>query len=297
MRGSVVTSLVFVGVLHAGVVFACATCLCGDPTITAMGTEKPFAGRLRVGMDYLSRGEAVGEPGSDEHKIDEQRISYSLSYAPSENWILAASLPVVDKEVRRFDLSRETASGIGDADLYARWYLRDGAQVPARHLWGLQFGVRVPTSSEQKSGGEAIDFDGQPGAGATIPNLGLWYGYFRSPWFFYLSTVYQHAVDEGYQGYQAGDVLLATAHAQYALGSYDLALSFSLDGRSKAQDSYSDVKDDDSGGVLVMATPGIAWTPVTDLVVNLSYQIPAVENLNGRQEEDPVFRIGVTYDL
>lgn len=296
MRRITVASLLLPGMLYADFAQACATCLCGDQTITVMGAEKPFAGRLRIGAEYLTRSEAVGEPGVDEHVIDETRITYSVSYAPSADWILSASLPLVEKEVRRFDLSRETASGLGDADLYARWYLRDAARIPARHLWGMQFGLRIPTSSEQESAGFAVDFDGQPGAGATIPNLGIWYGYFRAPGFYYLSAVYQHAINEGYQDYEAGDVLLATAHAQHALGP-QLALSFSLDGRSKERDRYAGVVDTDSGGVLVMATPGIAWMPLTDLVVNLSFQIPAVENLNGRQEEDPVFRIGVTYDL
>jgi hypothetical protein len=297
MRRILFSSLLCLGVLHAGAASACATCLCGDPTITAMGTEKPFAGRLRVGVDYLTRGETIGDAGVDELEIDEERVTYNLSYAPSANWILAAGLPVVDKKMRRFDLSHQTASGLGDADLYARWYVRDAGQIPARQLWGLQFGVRVPTSSEQKSNGQAIDIDAQPGAGATIPNVGLWYGYFRTPWFFYVSSVYQHAVDDGYQGYRAGDVLLLTAHAQYALPARDLALSFSLDGRRKERDRYSGVTDPDSGGVLIMATPGLAWTPLTDLVVNLSWQIPAIENTYGRQDEDPVFRIGVTYDL
>ncbi|MBK9132086.1 MAG: hypothetical protein IPM20_10700 [Gammaproteobacteria bacterium] len=290
-------SLAVIGIIHAEPVLACATCLCGDPTITTMGAEKPFAGRLRIGVDALTRGETVGDPGVDGQDIDETRVTYSLSYAPSADWIFAASLPYVHKEVRRFDLSHETASGLGDADLSARWYLRDAAQIPARHLWGLQFGVRVPTSSEQQSNGVPIDIDAQPGGGATIPNLGVWYGYFRTPSFFYLSAAYQHAVDEGYQGYEAGDVMLMTAHAQYALAGNGLALSFSLDARSKEHDHYSGVVDPDSGGVLVMATPGVVWMPLTDLIVNLSYQIPAIENLHGRQEEDPVFRIGVTYDL
>jgi hypothetical protein len=297
MRLSVAACLATLSILNSGPALSCATCLCGDPTITAMGTEKPFAGRLRVGTDYLTRGETVGEAGIDEHEIDEERVTLSLSYAPSADWILAANLPMVEKEVRRFDLSRETGTGVGDADLFARWYVRDAAEIPARHLWGLQLGVRVPTSSEQESGGVPISFDAQPGAGTTIPNVGVWYGYFRTPAFIYLSAAYQHAIDEGYQGYEAGDVLLATAHAQRALGSHKLAATFSLDGRVKERDHYDGVRDEDSGGVLVMATPGIAWMPLEDLVVNLSYQIPAIENLYGRQEEDPVFRLGVTYDL
>lgn len=296
MRRLVVYSCFAIAAAHADVVLACATCLCGDPTITTMGTEKPFAGRLRASLEYLERSERVGEPAVSEHVIDEQRLTYSFSYAPSRSWMFAASLPMVTKEVRRYDLSREQASGVGDLDLSARWFIGDGGGFPVRNLWGLQFGVRLPTSSEQHSNGEPIDFDAQPGAGATIPSVGAWYGHYRMPWFFYTSAVIQRAVSDGYQGYRAGDVVLLTGHTQYALHQR-FALQFSLDGRWKQRDRYFDVSDADSGGVLVMASPGIAWTPMEDLVVNVSYQIPAVEHLHGRQEEEPIMRIGVAYDF
>jgi len=76
-----------------------------------------------------------------------------------------------------------------------------------------------------------------------------------------------------------------------------LALQLSVDGRFKRHDKYFDVQDEDSGGVLVMATPGLAWTPYEDFVFNMSYQIPAIENPNGRQEEDATLRVGVAYDF
>lgn len=275
---------------------ACATCLCGDPTITTMGTEKPFAGRKRAGVEYLRRGEAVAVPGVSEVVTEEERLTYSFSYAANADWIVAAGIPFVSKETRRFDLSRARASGLGDVDLSARWFVGKDEDFPARYLWGLQFGVRLPTSTEQKAGGEAIDFDAQPGAGATIPSMGVWYGRYATPWFFYTSAVYQHALTDGYQDYRAGDVLLLTSLMQRALKS-GIALQLSLDGRVKRQDEYAGVKDADSGGVLVMAAPGVVWTPFEDLVVNAVYQIPAIENARGRQEEDPTLRFGVTYDF
>jgi hypothetical protein len=297
MRAAVAASLFVVAGTHTGLVFACATCLCGDPTISMMGTEKPFAGRLRGSVEYLSRKETVGEPRVSEHEIEEKRVTYSMSYSPSQNWTFLAALPVVEKKVARFDLSSETGGpALGDADLFARWYVGYEQELMAPVLWGLQFGLRVPTSTEQEANGVPLSFDAQPGAGATIPSVGLWYGRFATPWFFYTSAAYQRAVTTGYQGYEAGDVLLATGHAQYALG-YKFALSFSLDARSKKKDRYSGVVDDDSGGLLVMATPGLVWTPVTDLVVYTTVQIPAVERLYGYQNEKPVFRIGVSYDF
>lgn len=295
-RRFIVIGFVASALLPPQVVFACATCLCGDPTITTMGTEKPFAGRMRASVDYLERSEKVGVPAVSAHEIDEQRFIYSFSYAPSKTWMIAASLPLVTKQVRRFDLSRQQGSGVGDLDLSARWFIGESGGFPVRNLWGLQFGVRLPTSSEQRSNGVPIDFDAQPGAGATIPSVGAWYGHYRMPWFFYTSAVFQHAVNDGYQAYRAGDVVLLTGHTQYALHQR-LALQFSLDGRWKQQDQYRGVTDADSGGVLIMASPGIAWTPVEDLVVNASLQIPAIENLHGLQEEDTVVRVGVAYDF
>ncbi|TPW11465.1 MAG: hypothetical protein FD130_1973 [Halothiobacillaceae bacterium] len=296
MRRIAVTTLTLLAVLPTEPLLACATCLAGDPTITTMGTEKPFAGRKRLSIDYLSRSETVGQPNVNEHKIDEERITYSFSYAFSDAWIAAASLPLIDKEVERYDLSHEKASGPGDLDLSLRWFIGKDERFPARQLWGTQFGVRLPTSTEEQSQGEAIDFDAQPGAGATIPNLGLWFGYYRTPWFLYSSFQWQHALDDGYQGYQAGDALLLTGLVQYA-PLHRLAVQFSLDGRWKAQDSYYDRTDDNSGGLLVMASPGVAWTPLDNLVVNLLYQHPAIERMHGRQDEDSTLRLGVTYDF
>lgn len=279
-----------------GTVLACATCLCGDPTITTMGTEKPFAGRMRAGVEYLSRGETAAQPDINEFEVDEERITYSFSYALNSEWMFAASLPMVTKKVTRFDNSHAQGSGIGDMDFSARWFVGKDESFPVKYLWGVQFGLRVPASSEQKKNGAAIDIDAQPGVGATIPSVGIWYGRYAMPWFFYTSAVVQHAVTEGYQDYQAGDVALLTGLVQYAL-NYGVAMQLSLDGRFKKHDKYDGVEDENSGGVLIMATSGIAWTPVEDLILNMSYQLPVIENANGRQEEDPTFKIGVAYDF
>ncbi len=286
-------------------VFACATCLCGDPTLTTMGVEKPFAGRTRVSVDYLTRGETVGEARTEEHKIDEERITYSLSYAPNTQWMLSASVPMITKTVDRYDLSHEQSSGVGDVDLTARWFIGRPTSIATSRLWGLHFGARIPTSSEQMLKGEAIDFDAQPGAGALIPSVGIWLGEYHLPWFFYGSAIVQHATSDGYQGYRPGNALLLTAHSQYALPTQaflkpfiqEWALQFNLDARWKNQDQFNGVLADDSGGTLVMATPGLAWTPSTDWLVNISYQQPIIENAKGRQEEEPTLRAGITYDF
>lgn len=293
MRQSLAVLLLLTNTSRA---LACATCLCGDPTLTTMGVEKPFAGRTRFSVDYLSRSETIGVVNTAEHQVDEERLTYSVSYAPNSYWIFSASVPMINKTVDRYDLSHQQGSGMGDTDLTARWFIGNATSIATSRLWGMHLGLRVPTSSEQELNGVPIDFDAQPGASALIPSLGVWLGEYHLPWFFYSSLIVQHATSDGYQDYQPGNAILLTAHSQYALHP-QLALQFNLDARWKNSDRYAGVIDDDSGGTLVMATPGVAWTPVTDWLVNLSYQQPVLENAHGRQEEDASVRLGLTYDF
>lgn len=296
MRYRIIHSVAIILCLQSNAIFACATCLCGDPTISTMGTGKPFAGRMRAGVEYLTRGEKGAEPGINEFETDEKRITYSFSYSLNTEWTFATSLPMVTKSVNRFDLSSAQGSGMGDLDVSARWFIGRDPNFQVSYLWGVQFGLRLPTSTEQFNNGAAVDIDAQPGVGSTIPSVGVWYGYYALPWFFYLSSTYQHAISEGYQGYQAGDVALMTGLVQYGVTD-SIALQFSLDGRFKRYDTYNDIRDDNSGGVLVMSSPGVAWTPLEDLVLNLNYQVPVIERPHGRQEEDPTLRVGVAYDF
>ena len=282
--------------LNANNAIACASCLCGDPTLTTMGVEKPFPGRTRVGIEYLSRSETSGTKNIDQHAIEEERMTYHFSYAPSKTWMFAASLPMITKNVARFDESSEQGSGVGDIDLSARWFIGQSASIINKHLWGAHFGVRLPTSQEETINGRAINFDAQPSAGALTHSIGLWFGEYRRPWFFYGSAIMQHANATGYQGYEAGDALLVTLQAQYALHP-KLAIQAGLDSRWKDQDQYSGEKDENSGGALIMASLGLAWSPFTDWLININVQHPTIENSHGMQKENTAVRAGVTYDF
>jgi len=261
-----------------------------------MGMGKPFAGRSRAGVEYITRGEKGAEPGVNDFKTYERRIAYSFSYALTVDWVFAISLPMVTKKVERYDLSMQQGSGRGDIDLSARWVLGKDRQFASRYLWGVQFGLRLPTSEQQAIESQVIDIDAQPGVGATVPSLGLWYGRYANPWFLYGSFAIQHATSEGYQGYQAGDVLLLTAMSQYAMTN-TFAIQVGFDGRYKRYDYYRGERDPNSGGVLVMGSPGLVWTALEDLVINFKYQIPLRERPHGYQEEERTLRWGASYDF
>ena len=275
--------------------WACSTCKCGDYTITLLGSEKPYAGRLVAAIDYLLRSESAGE-GLEKQDTDEQRLTLGLAYSFNQDWTLAVQVPFVHKEISSLDLSRQEAEGLGDIDLTARWVaFRSADGVSGRHLAGLRGGVRLPTADQVHDHGELLDIDVQPDAGATAPNLGAWYAFFSYPWFASASATYFHYT-EGHQNFHGGDVGLVSVLGQYAL-TQTLALQLGVDARQAGKNEFSGVPDPDSGGFLAMGSAGLVWRIGDDLVLSGGGQVELVEHLNGTQQEDPTLRLGISYDF
>jgi hypothetical protein len=275
---------------------ACSTCKCGDYSISLFGVEKPFASRFRVGVDYVHRSETQGDASLIARKTDEQRLLLGLSYNLTENLSVALQAPFVRKQIRDSNLARQDAEGFGDVDLIGRWTLVREGGVSGRHLAGLRFGVRLPTTEQVRDGnGDRLDIDVQPDAGATAPNLGGWYAYFRFPWFFTATATY-FSFGDGHQDFSPGDAFVVSALGQYGLGQ-SLALQLGADARHSRKNRFSGVTDEDSGGALAMAFGGVAVRVLGELVINAGVQLPLIDELNGFQEEDPVYRVGLAYDF
>ncbi|HEY1076738.1 MAG TPA: hypothetical protein VGE51_08610 [Fontimonas sp.] len=274
---------------------ACSTCKCGDYTITLLGTEKPYAGRIRFAADTLFRSETVGS-GVTEQETEERRLTLGLAYSFSENLTLTLQVPFVNKTLDSASLAAQEAEGLGDIDLGARWVLyRDGA-VSGRHLAGLNAGLRLPTAEQVEDGnGQRLDIDVQPDAGATVPSVGGWYGYYRFPWFASVSANY-FLYEEGHQNFRGGDVALVSALAQYGITT-SVALQLGLDTRHSEKNEFSGVADPDSGGLLTMAFVGAAVRLGDDLLLHAGVQLPLIENLNGEQDEGNSLRLGIGYDF
>lgn len=289
-----VAALALAGIPAAAM--ACSTCKCGDYTITLMGAEKPFQGRLRGSVEYVSRSEMQGS-GIARRETDEQRTLVGLAYSVTPSLTIAAQLPFVQKRITDpATLGEAEARGLGDMDLTGRLVLYQDRAFP-RHMAGLRLGIRLPTAEEVTGpGGGPLDIDVQPDAGATAPNAGAWYGYYRFPWFASVSATYFWYGD-GRQGFEPGDATLLSLLSQRAIGQ-TFALQLGVDARYARPNSFSGVTDPDSGGTLAMAYAGVAARFLSDeLLINVGIQEPVLDNLNGVQEEGTTWRAGVTYDF
>lgn len=276
--------------------WACATCQCGDYTLTLMGVEKSFEGRLRFGLDYLSREEDQGS-GLNRETITEDSVILGASYSFTRDFSVAVRVPYTRKESNAANLGHEQAEGLGDTDLLAKLTLGSAGETAVRHLWGVQAGLRVPTSSEQKTdAGVAVSTDAQPGTGTWAPSVGAWYSYFRYPQMLSISLVGTNPDGSGYQGLNPGQALLATLTGQYAL-TQDWSVQLGLENRWAARNRFYGTADDNSGGQASFIVPGLLWSPATDVLVHLAGQIPLIDHLNGVQKERGDIRVGIAFDF
>lgn len=281
--------------LAPGSAAACSTCKCGDYTLTLLGSEKSFSQRLRLGVDYIVRSESAGAGEEREH-TDEWRTLFSAAYGFSEDFSLAVQVPYVRKEIESSEPGHQLrASGLGDIDVVSRYVLYRSGAASGRHLAGLRLGVRLPTSEEIEKHGEPLEIDVQPDAGATAPNFGGWYSYFRFPWFMTTSLNY-YRYGDGRQHFEPGDAATGSVLGQYAFGT-GAALQLGLDARHAQGNRFSGVDDPDSGGLLATAFTGVALRAFDELLLSAGVQVPVVENLKGEQDEGSTFRFGLVYDF
>lgn len=276
---------------------ACSTCKCGDPTITLLGAEKAFSGRFRFGLDLQWRSETQGADSNPRQvSTDETRAVLGLAYSASERLSFALQMPYVEKTITRRDFSREQGRGWGDAELTARYRLWKSGPMSGRHLAGLQAGVRAPTGDTVRdSQGQVLNIDAQPDAGAWAGKLGGWYAFHQFPWFTSVSAKY-YLFGDGEQGFEPADVWVASAATQYGL-STRYAVEMGLDARYSTENHYSGERDPDSGGSLVVARVGMSARIGQELVTRVALQVPALDGLNGDQEEDPTVQVSLAYDF
>jgi len=275
---------------------ACASCSCGDPTLTAMGTEQPFRNRLRASLDLRHRIDDIGT-GAGELRLSEQRLDAQLAWAPVRSVFLLATMPALRREVSYAgDLFSRTSWGPGDAELRAKAFIYRDRDFAPRHLVALIAGMKLPTAPlERDDAGQLLPIEVQPGTGSFDPILGASYAHFAAPLSLYAS-VQAFLPNAGTDGYRASRSLRTTVAAQRQLSdavAARLAVDTRLDGRAVEHGAAAE----DSGGFIAFASPELLLSPVTDLTLGAYARISAINRLQGRHVEPYSMGLTVAYDF
>jgi len=283
--------------MHEGFASACATCGCGDPTLTAMGTEKPFRNRLRGSIDARHRTDDIGQPGVDQIQLRETRIDGQIAWAPHERVFLLGAVPLLQRRVRYVNGGETATAALGDVELRAKAFVFMDRSFTPHHLYAVTAGLKVPTAPRQRSetNGAYLPIEAQPGTGSWDPLLAMSYAFFARPFSFYASVQGSMPL-RGTSDFRASPSVRTTMTLQYQMVSW-LAPRLGIDTRLDARSYEGGRPERDSSGFIGFLSPELLVSPTTDLLVVLSVRVPAVQALAGYHHEGPVFGAAIAYDF
>jgi hypothetical protein len=273
---------------------ACAVCATGDPTLTVMGSERPYASRFRVSGELRIGGARVGE-GASAVDLTEERVDFSAAYAPTRDSILSISIPLLQREAES-SLGVTRALVLGDVELRVRGFVWQTVHGATRQYSGLQGGLKLPTAPvENGPGGAALAPALQPGGGSVAPFGGVFYGVSRRPWSMVTSATLLLPFPVR-DGAHAAESLRTSFAVQRQVAPW-FAARIGWNARLDGTVQIGDTTDPNSGGFVGYISPEIVLGPAMDLLITIAAHVPAVQALRGEHAERTILALGVTYDL
>jgi hypothetical protein len=296
------------------VAHACAVCSRGDPLAPA-AEGHGRGGDLRIALDAEVLSQRSASPGvvGMHDAMDEYVLKLTGAYSPTPTVNLVVSVPFTRKKmtmehgggVAPFVASDLT--GVGDLEVGGRWFFFESVSLRERLRQGvaLSAGTSLPTgpsAARTDVGSQPITQLGLPnaqheqiGSGAFGPYAGLSYRLQRDP-FTGLLSVSGRLHTENAQGYRYGDSLLWTLQGQWAPVRW-VALGLGLDGHNGGRDRQSGAPVENTGGLVLWASPSVFMNVYQRLWVTLRVQLPFYTSLVGDQSLGPVVLGGVQYEL
>ncbi len=278
---------------------ACASCSCGDQTLTAFGVEKPYRNRLRFSMEERY-GEIRYGDMTDGAVNRTLRSAISVSWTPERHITLALMLPWLSSFISPFAKSpMQEIEGLGDLEVSARVLVFRDRSFSPRHLLWLTGGLKMPTGPEQMNGHYPVEDDLQPGSGSWDPFAGVTYGYFSGGLFSAFASASYRYTTSGRNGFRFGSAFGASLIGQVQPWWWG-AFQAGFDVRWSAADQLKNGNDSpDSGGTIVSITPALLFSPIKNgnLLIRAAGGIPFAQKLNGTQYVGPQATLSVAVDI
>lgn len=273
---------------------ACASCGCGDPTLTAMGMEKPFRHRIRLALESRA---GIHEVPQDRERTFISRTSVSASYSPTTWLSLAGQIPFSAAWTQHPTRDLRSVYGMGDLDVLVRALpIRERAFAP-RHLAGALVGLKLPTGPRRvDSTGYPAPDDMQPGSGSWDGILGLSYSYFGDALTFFAAASLR-LTGRGYRDVQRGSSLGGSFLFQVPLGRR-LALQGGIElSHTQPTRLASDAIAPNRGGFLASLTYGVLAALGRDFLLRVGVQTPLIQDWRGSQWESPTVVVSLAVDI
>ncbi len=198
--------------------------------------------------------------------------------------------------------------GLGDVTVMGLYRVYVNNDVMPTDTLTAGLGVKTPTGSYTKknSSGKFIHAHMQPGTGSWDPLISLIYAKMMNPFLLQADATYQITTRNS-EGYEFGDSFAANLSGKYAVTRY-----FNITGgftylhvnRSSDEDgkytNLMSLMDDpaNTGGDSVWFSPGVQILPLRNGAIDLKFQFPLWEEVNGIQLVSSYrILVGVSYSF
>ena len=281
---------------------ACSVCGSGDPLVSAASAQ-PDKGtvRLSLGTTWLTARARSDDDPSNVESLSQINVDATVVYSPTAALNLVADLPLERKLWRLRDAngaltSRSDSFGLGDmrlSALYFPWQHIDWKRE-SRQDFGITVGSTLPTGpNDHHVGGARIDEHAQLGTGAFGPFVGVLYAYHQDPWNLFASVTGQFHTTNPH-GYHYASAVQWTVRGQWRPLQW-LAIEAGFDGRFNGKDRSAGAAQDNTGGLLLDASPALLVRLYDRLWLHARAQIPFYGKLNGDQHVGPVVSANIQY--
>ncbi|HEY6010182.1 MAG TPA: transporter [Nitrospirota bacterium] len=209
------------------------------------------------------------------------------------------------------DMTMAPVSGLGDITVMGLYRLRSDREIRPTNAVTLGLGVKTASgsSTERSASGKLVHAHMQPGTGSWDPLISVMYTRMANPFLFQADATYQYTT-KNRQAYEFGNSMAINVSGKYAvvkefnitagLTYLDVGRASDPDGRYYNPATNSSLMDDpaNTGGKSLWFSPGIQLFPVKNGMIDLKYQVPVRETVNGVQLVSSYrYLVGISYNF
>lgn len=300
-------------------VFAAGLCcqLSSGVRESLMGVTSPETQRLSIQLNYSlsvmdkfkegNNSRSLGDLKMDGRysilptSMDMIKYTTTIGYGFSPKFSAFVSIPYVRNTMDMTmqmgmmwkDSVMDPVQELGDITLMGLYRVYTDIEDMPKNALTVGLGIKTPTGSStlSNSKGKFIHAHMQPGTGSWDPLFSILYTKMANPFLLQADATYQLATRNS-DGYKFGDSLSANLFGKYAVSRiFDITAGLTYLHVNKSSDDegkYTNLQslmDDpaNTGGDSIWISPGIQILPSRNSLIDLKFQVPVWERVNGVQ--------------
>ncbi len=221
-------------------------------------------------------------------KLSQDIVSTKTVFGLHRNLTMALTVPYVNRRLRRSGSPTLRSQGLGDITLSGKYRYYQNSEVSKTTEAAILLGLELPTGrTDRRDHGMRLAQPLQPGSGSLDTILGTAFTHIDNRLLINADLFWK--INAKADNFRFGDTYRFDVGAQYRIyperyersDQLTVLLIAELNGSYAEQNRLHSVTQRDSGGLKVLASPGIQVIVSETLLFEASLQLPIIQNLHG----------------